>query len=179
MSWLSPADYQAIGLSLRVAVVATLISLPVGFLAAYAVTFGKFKGKRALEVLINLPLTLPPVVIGYFLLLLLGNHGWLGPALNWAGIKLLFTWTAAVIASAVVGFPLWIGRCGLAADPGVAGLGGNLGGCAVERHPAAFPAGHHCRIVAHVRPEHGRVRRHHPRGREHLRCDPDHSPGHL
>jgi molybdate transport system permease protein len=108
MSWLSPTDYAAIGLSLKVAIAATLLSLPVGFFAAYAMAFGKFRGKRILEVLINLPLTLPPVVIGYFLLLLLGNHGWLGPALNWAGIKILFTWKAAVIASAVVGFPLLV-----------------------------------------------------------------------
>jgi molybdate transport system permease protein len=108
MSLLSQTDYQAIGLSIRVAVVATLISLPVGFFAAYAMTFLQFRGKRVLEVLINLPLTLPPVVIGYFLLLALGNKGWLGPFLNWAGFHILFTWKAAVIASAVVGFPLLV-----------------------------------------------------------------------
>jgi molybdate transport system permease protein len=55
-----------------------------------------------------LPLTLPPVVVGYFLLLLLGKHGWLGSLLNDAGIRLIFTLKAAVIASAVVGFPLLV-----------------------------------------------------------------------
>ena len=71
-------------------------------------TYLKFRGKLLLEVLITLPLTLPPVVIGYFLLLLLGRKGWLGPLLESIGIRLIFTWKAAVIASAVVGFPLLV-----------------------------------------------------------------------
>ena len=104
----TPADYEAIGLSVKVAVTATLLSLPVGFLLSYILTYGLFRGKLLLEVLINLPLTLPPVVIGYFLLLLLGRHGWLGRILETAGIRIIFTWKAAVIASAVVGFPLLV-----------------------------------------------------------------------
>jgi molybdate transport system permease protein len=104
----TPADYEAIGLSVKVAVTATLLSLPVGFLLSYILTYGVFRGKLLLEVLINLPLTLPPVVIGYFLLLLLGRHGWLGGMLEAAGIRIIFTWRAAVIASAVVGFPLLV-----------------------------------------------------------------------
>ncbi len=104
----TPADYEAIGLSVKVAVTATLLSLPVGFLLSYILTYGVFRGKLLLEVLINLPLTLPPVVIGYFLLLLLGRHGWLGGILEAAGIRIIFTWRAAVIASAVVGFPLLV-----------------------------------------------------------------------
>jgi len=104
----TPADYEAIGLSVKVAVTATLLSLPVGFLLSYILTYGLFRGKLLLEVLINLPLTLPPVVIGYFLLLLLGRHGWLGGMLEAAGIRIIFTWKAAVIASAVVGFPLLV-----------------------------------------------------------------------
>ena len=87
---------------------ATLLSLPLGFAVAYLITFVKFRGKVLLEVLVNLPLTLPPVVIGYFLLLLLGKHGWLGSILNDAGIRLIFTLKAATIASAVVGFPLLV-----------------------------------------------------------------------
>jgi len=70
--------------------------------------FRSFKGKVLLEVLINLPLTLPPVVIGYFLLLLLGKNGWLGELLAVSGIPVIFTWKAAVIASAAVGFPLLV-----------------------------------------------------------------------
>jgi len=105
---LAPTDYDAIRLSLQVSITATLLSLPFGFAVAYLITFAKFRGKMLLEVLVNLPLTLPPVVIGYFLLLLLGKHGWLGSLLNEAGIRLIFTLKAAVIASAVVGFPLLV-----------------------------------------------------------------------
>lgn len=105
---LSPTDYDAIRLSLQVAIAATLLSLPFGFAVAYLITYVRFRGKVLLEVLVNLPLTLPPVVVGYFLLLLLGRHGWLGSLLNEAGIRLIFTLKAAVIASAVVGFPLLV-----------------------------------------------------------------------
>jgi molybdate transport system permease protein len=105
---LSSTDYDAIRLSVQVAVAATLLSLPFGFGVAYLITFVKFRGKVLFEVLVNLPLTLPPVVVGYFLLLLLGRHGWLGSLLNEAGIRLIFTLKAAVIASAVVGFPLLV-----------------------------------------------------------------------
>jgi molybdate transport system permease protein len=104
----TPADYEAIGLSVKVAITATFLSLPLGFLLSYILTYGLFRGKLLLEVLINLPLTLPPVVIGYFLLLLLGRHGWIGRILETAGIRIIFTWKAAVIASAVVGFPLLV-----------------------------------------------------------------------
>jgi molybdate transport system permease protein len=105
---LSPADYEAIWLSGKVAAVAVVGSLPVGFAVAYLMTYLKFRGKLLMEVLITLPLTLPPVVVGYFLLLLLGKKGWLGPLLDSVGIRLIFTWKAAVIASAVVGFPLLV-----------------------------------------------------------------------
>jgi molybdate transport system permease protein len=105
---LSSTDYDAIRLSVQVAIAATVLSLPFGFAVAYLITFVKFRGKMLLEVLVNLPLTLPPVVVGYFLLLLLGRHGWLGSVLNDAGIRLIFTLKAATIASAVVGFPLLV-----------------------------------------------------------------------
>jgi molybdate transport system permease protein len=108
MTPLASTDYDAIRLSLQVAVAATLLSLPFGFAVAYLITFVKFRGKMLVEVLVNLPLTLPPVVVGYFLLLLLGKHGWLGSLLSEAGIRLIFTLKAAVIASAVVGFPLLV-----------------------------------------------------------------------
>jgi molybdate transport system permease protein len=105
---LSPSDYNAIGLSAKVAVSATAVSLPFGLLLSYLTTYCTFRGKTLLEVLINLPLTLPPVVIGYLLLLLLGRNGWLGRILDGFGIRIIFTWKAAVIASAVVGFPLLV-----------------------------------------------------------------------
>ncbi len=104
----TPEDITAIWLSLQVALTATLISLPFGFATAWLLVFKTLRGKVVLEVLVNLPLTLPPVVIGYFLLLLLGKNGWLGKVLAETGIQLIFTWKAAVIASAVVGFPLLV-----------------------------------------------------------------------
>ncbi len=103
------AEYTAILLSLKVSVVATLLTLPPGFALAYAMTYGRFRGKVILDVLINLPLTLPPVVIGYLLLVLLGQKGFIGQhLLQPLGIRIIFTWKAAVIATAVVGFPLLV-----------------------------------------------------------------------
>ena len=105
----TPADYSAIYLSMKVALTATLLSLPVGFALAWLMTFRQFRGKVILDVLINLPLTLPPVVVGYLLLLLLGQKGWVGQhLLQPLGIKLIFTWKAAALATAVVGFPLLV-----------------------------------------------------------------------
>lgn len=88
---------------------ATLLSLPPGFAMAYILTYRQFRGKIALDVIVNLPLTLPPVVIGYLLLLVLGRNGFIGQhLLQPLGISLIFTWKAAVIATAVVGFPLMV-----------------------------------------------------------------------
>lgn len=109
MTVFSHSDYLAIFLSVKVAVVATLLSLPFGFAVAYVMTYKRFRGRIALDVLVNLPLTLPPVVVGYILLLLLGQNGPVGKwVLQPLGIKLIFTWKAAVIATAVVGFPLMV-----------------------------------------------------------------------
>lgn len=108
MPFLTSADYDAIRLSIKVALTATLLSLPFGFLYAYVMTFFRFRGKVLLEVLVNLPLTLPPVVMGYLLLVALGNNGWLAPLLQPFGVRLIFTWKAAVLASALVGFPLLV-----------------------------------------------------------------------
>lgn len=109
MPLFSHSDYLAILLSLKVAVVATLLSLPFGFAVAYLMTFRRFPGKVGLDVIVNLPLTLPPVVVGYLLLVLLGQHGLIGKwVLQPLGIKLIFTWKAAVVGTAVVGFPLMV-----------------------------------------------------------------------
>jgi molybdate transport system permease protein len=105
---LNPADASAILLSLKVAATATLLALPFGFGVAYLMAFVPFRGKVLAEAVVNLPLTLPPVVVGYFLLLLLGKKSPLRPLLDLLGIHLLFTWKAAVIASMVVGFPLLV-----------------------------------------------------------------------
>ena len=105
----TPADYSAILLSLKVATVATLLSLPFAFTVAYFMTYRRFRGRIVLDVAVNLPLTLPPVVIGFLLLILLGQQGIVGRwVLQPLGIKLIFTWKAAVIATSVVGFPLMV-----------------------------------------------------------------------
>lgn len=105
---LSPDDLTAIRLSLIVATSATFFALPAGFAAAYLLAFSNIRGKTVLEGIINLPLVLPPVVVGYLLLLLLGRNGWLGSLLTPLGINIIFTLKAAIIASAVVGFPLLV-----------------------------------------------------------------------
>ncbi len=105
---LTPADLQAIWLSARVATVATLAALPFGIAAAYLLVYTRMPGKPLFDGIINLPLVLPPVVVGYLLLLSLGKNGWLGSLLQGMGIQLIFTWKAAVLASMVVGFPLLV-----------------------------------------------------------------------
>jgi len=132
---LAPSDYDAIRLSLQVAIAATILSLPFGFAVAYLITFVQFRGKVFLEVVVNLPLTLPPVVIGYFLLLFLGKKGWLGSLLNDAGMRLIFTLKAAVIASAVVGFPLLVRSLRIAMegiDPQLINASRTLGACCYD-----------------------------------------------
>ncbi|MBU1168006.1 MAG: molybdate ABC transporter permease subunit [Proteobacteria bacterium] len=108
MVTMSPQDIQAIVLSLKVATAATLLSAPAGFAAAYFLVFSKIPGKTVFEGIFNLPLVLPPVVVGYLLLILLGQNGFMGPLLGKLGIRVIFTLKGAVIASAVVGFPLLV-----------------------------------------------------------------------
>jgi molybdate transport system permease protein len=105
---LNPNDFTAIGLSLQVAVTATIVTLPIGFAVAYLLAMTDVRGKAILEGIVNLPLVLPPVVTGYLLLLFFGRHGWGGQFLHSFGINIIFTLRGAVIASAVVGFPLLV-----------------------------------------------------------------------
>lgn len=108
MLTLSPQDLLAVGLSLKVATTATVLSTPLGVAVAYILVFGKMRGKSLVEGIINLPLVLPPVVVGYLLLLSFGRYGFIGKFLDHFDIQVIFTLTAAVIASAVVGFPLLV-----------------------------------------------------------------------
>jgi len=105
---LTPDDLQAIKLSLRVALSATIITLPAGFAVAYVLAMTNIRGKAILEGIVNLPLVLPPVVTGYLLLLLFGKNGWVGQFLAQFDIRIIFTLKAAIIASSVVGFPLLV-----------------------------------------------------------------------
>jgi molybdate transport system permease protein len=105
----TPAELVAIRLSLRVAIVATLASLPVGVAVAMLLARARFPGKTLLDGLVHLPLVLPPVVTGYLLLLGFGRHGPIGAFLDQVfGIVFAFRWTGAALASAVMGFPLMV-----------------------------------------------------------------------
>src|SRR6195256_4978638 len=100
---------EAIRLSLRVATVGTLATLPVGPLAAYALARWRFPGKLLFDGLIHLPLVLPPVVTGYLLLILFGRRGPIGAFLESTfGIVFSFRWTGAALAAGVMGFPLLV-----------------------------------------------------------------------
>ncbi len=115
--WLSPQEWQAVALSLRVALWATLASLPLGVLAAVALARWSFPGKTVLNGLIHLPLILPPVVTGYLLLLTFGRMGPVGGFLyEWFGITLAFRWTGAALAAAVMAFPLMVRAIRLSVD---------------------------------------------------------------
>ncbi len=108
MLGLSPDDWTAILLSLRIAGVATLASLPFGIAVAYGLARWHFPGKTLINGLVHLPLVLPPVVTGYVLLLGFGRRGLFGQALAEVGIVLSFRWTGAALACAVMGFPLMV-----------------------------------------------------------------------
>ncbi|MGN6115007.1 MAG: molybdate ABC transporter permease subunit [Nitrobacter sp.] len=106
---ISPTEWTAVLLSLRVAVVATLIATPIGIGVAWLLARGRFWGKPLFDALIYLPLVLPPVVTGYLLLLLLGRRGLVGAWLaDHLGIVFAFRWTGAAIACGVMSFPLLV-----------------------------------------------------------------------
>lgn len=106
--WLSPEEWQALRLSLLVATTGTLASLPLGLGVAYLLARGRFWGKTLLDMVVHLPLVLPPVVTGYLLLLAFGRRGPVGSVLAEIGIVFAFRWTGAALACAVMGFPLMV-----------------------------------------------------------------------
>src|SRR5205823_9027670 len=112
VSWVlafSPEELTAIRLSLRVAFWAMLGSLPIGVAIALVLSRGQFWGKSLLNVIVHLPLVIPPVVTGYILLLLFGRRGLIGEFLaDRLGIVFAFRWTGAALACAVMGFPLLV-----------------------------------------------------------------------
>ncbi|MFK5599655.1 molybdate ABC transporter permease subunit [Methylobacterium sp. HMF5984] len=105
---LTPDEWTAVALSLKVAAVATLASLGPGLLVAWLLAKRTFPGRAVLDGLVHLPLILPPVVTGYLLLLTLGRRGLVGAWLAEAGIVFAFRWTGAALACAVMGFPLMV-----------------------------------------------------------------------
>ena len=102
-------ELQILGLSLKVAVWSVLVSLPFAVAAAYSLARTNFPGKTLFDAAVHLPLVLPPVVVGYFLLLLFGRHGPIGALLDdWLGVVVMFKWTGAALAAGVMGFPLMV-----------------------------------------------------------------------
>lgn len=108
MNALTPDEWRALGLSLRVGLLAVAVALPFALALAWLLSRRRFPGRVLLESLLFLPLILPPVVTGYALLALFGAHGPLGELLGAFGIVVAFRWTGAVIAAAVMGFPLLV-----------------------------------------------------------------------
>ena len=105
----SSAEWEVVALSLRVAVVGTLIGLPVALVVGWLLAKSSIRGKVLLDTLFTFPLVLPPVVTGYFLLILLGRNGPIGQLLhNLFGVDVVFTWVAAALAAGLVSLPLMV-----------------------------------------------------------------------
>ncbi len=103
---LSPLEIEALRLSLRVGACSVVVSLPLGLAAAFLLARGRFPGKIVLDGLVHLPLVLPPVVVGFALLVLFGRHGPIGGFLfDRFGITFAFNWKGAALASAVMALP--------------------------------------------------------------------------
>ena len=174
-------------LTLQVASLATLIAALAGTLLAYLVSRRQFWGREFLDACCTLPLVLPPTVLGYYLIVVWGRNGWLGHWLQevW-GISLMFTWQGAVLAAALVSFPLVYKSARAAFEDvdhtqeNVARTLGLSEGAVFRRVslPLAL-AGDSGRDHAGLCPGHGRIRRHPHDRRQSPRQDPDPVPGDL
>ncbi|MDB5663690.1 molybdate ABC transporter permease subunit [Cypionkella sp.] len=129
--WFTADEWRAVALSLRVSLWATVLSLPLGTYVAHVLARREFWGKQLLNGLVHLPLILPPVVTGYLLLLAFGRKGVIGQYLDqWFGLVLAFKWSGAVLAAAVMAFPLMvraIRQAFEAVDPKLEQTAGTLG----------------------------------------------------
>jgi len=133
----SPQEWEAIRLSLSVAGRSVLFGLPVAIALAYLLSRRRFLGRPLLDAIVHLPLVMPPVVVGWGLLLLFGVRGPLGSLLNdWFGVRLVFTSAGAALATAVMAFPLMVRAIRLsleAVDPGLEQAAQTLGAGALDR----------------------------------------------
>ena len=131
MDWPSPESWTAVWLSLRVAGVATIASLPLGIAVAWLLARRQFPGHGLLNTIVHLPLVIPPVVTGYLLLVAFGRQGPLGQFLfDWFGVTLAFRWTGAALAGAIMAFPLMVRAIRLsveAVDPKLEAAAATLG----------------------------------------------------
>ncbi len=115
--WLTPDEWRAVALSIKVSFWATALSLPFGLAVAMLLARAAFPGRQVLNGIVHLPLVLPPVVTGYLLLLTFGRKGVAGAFLEqWFGIVLAFRWTGAALAAAVMAFPLMVRAMRLAVE---------------------------------------------------------------
>src|ERR1700745_1125563 len=106
---LTPQECGILILSLKVALASVLASLPIAIVVALGLARLTFPGKTLVDAIVHLPLVLPPVVVGFALLVLFGRHGPIGRLLDeWFGIVFAFRWTGAALASAIMGFPLMV-----------------------------------------------------------------------
>jgi molybdate transport system permease protein len=117
MGWLTADEASILLLSLQVALASIALLLVPGVLLGWLLARRHFPGKALLDVLVHLPLVLPPVVTGYLLLLLFGRKGLLGaPLEDWFGLRIAFTWKGAAIAAAIMAFPLMVRAVRLAIE---------------------------------------------------------------
>lgn len=145
---LSEAEWQALALSLKISLTAVAAALPLAVLVAFVLARGRFPGKALLDGLVHLPLVLPPVVMGYLLLVTFGTRGPIGAWLleTW-NIRFVFSWTGAALAAAIVTFPFQVRAVRLAIeaiDPGLMAAAATLGAGPVDRFvtitlPLALP----------------------------------------
>jgi molybdate transport system permease protein len=147
-SFLTPAESQALLLSLRVATVAVFAALPFAVAAALLLARTRFPGKIVVDGVVHLPLVLPPVAIGFLLLVVFGTRSGLGAWLfQTFGIRFVFSWTGAALASALITFPFQVRAIRIAleaADPGLDAAAETLGAGRFDRLvnitlPLAFP----------------------------------------
>jgi len=130
MTMLSPEEWGIVALSLKVGIVAMLGALPVAFALAWLLARVRFPGRVLVDALVHLPLVLPPVVTGWLLLVGFGAHGAAGHFLARLGITLMFRWTGAALAAAVMALPLMVRAIRLsleAVDPRLEGAARTLG----------------------------------------------------
>ena len=114
---LTPDDWEVIRLSLKVAIVGVVVTLPIAFALAYVLARGRFPGRILLDAIVHLPLVLPPVVTGWALLIVFGRSGPIGGWLDHAfGFTFMFRWTGAALAAAVMALPLMVRAMRLSID---------------------------------------------------------------
>jgi molybdate transport system permease protein len=134
---LTPDEWQAVRLSLSVAGRSVAFGLPLAVVVAYVLSRRRFLGRPLLDAIVHLPLVMPPVVVGWGLLLLFGVRGPLGAVLqDWFGVRLVFTSAGAALATAVMAFPLMVRSIRLsleAVDPGLEAAARTLGAGPLDR----------------------------------------------